>query len=471
MHRPRLLPDSLVGRTVLILLVGLLLSHALALFIYSGNRVDAVANVSGRHAADRVAAVLKLVDETPAPERPRLLRTLDMPGLRVAWGPQPLVDDEPAVGLAEVVRQALTRRLGAEEVRVGLGGPFAPPPRRGGRGERPGPPGFAPEAHEMMRSMMHSLHGPGQAVRIAVRLADGTWLNFLAPLDIAEPLWRPRFVGSLLVMALAVTLLSIFAARRAVRPFAGFAAASERLGIDVNAPPLAEEGPREVRRAAHAFNGMQARLRRFIDDRTQMLAAISHDLRTPITRLRLRAEFVEDDEQRERMLADLDEMEGMIAATLSFARDDATREERRPVDVAAMLQGLCDDVLAGGGEATYEGPEKLVAQARPTALKRAMANLVDNAVKYGRRTRVRLAVAEGQIRIAVEDDGPGIPEAERERVFAPFYRLEGSRNRETGGSGLGLAVVRNVARAHGGDATLANRPEGGLAAMFVFPAG
>ena len=308
-----------------------------------------------------------------------------------------------------------------------------------------------------------------EVVRIAVKLDDHSWINFVAPLDAVESLWAPRFVLSLTVMAVLTAVLLVLALRRVARPFATFAAAAERLGVDVNAPPLAEKGPREVRGAAHAFNVMQDRLRRFVEDRTQMLAAISHDLRTPITRMRLRAEFVEDDEQRDKMLADLAEMEAMISATLAFARDDAAQEPRRAVDIAAILQGLADDFSASGATVSYDGPDHLSLPAKPSALKRAMSNLVDNAVKYGGRAEIRLRRTDHRVIAEIIDDGPGIPPEEREKVFQPFYRLERSRSRDTGGTGLGLAIARTAIRGQGGDVEMDNRPEGGLVARVVLP--
>jgi len=258
--------------------------------------------------------------------------------------------------------------------------------------------------------------------------------------------------------------LSVLAVRYAARPLGLLAAAAQRLGRDMTAPPMPEDGPREVRAAAHAFNEMQTSLRRFVEDRTQMIAAISHDLRTPITRLKLRAEFVDDDEQRGKMLADLDEMEAMIHATLAFARDDAAIEPHAPVDVAAMLAGLAEDFGA-----TYSGPKGLMVHAGPIALKRAFANLLENAQAYAGGANVVLARDSAGIVVTIDDDGPGIPEAELERVFAPFYRVEGSRNRETGGTGLGLAVARSALRAHGGDIQLANRSGGGLRVTVTLP--
>ena len=234
-------------------------------------------------------------------------------------------------------------------------------------------------------------------------------------------------------------------------------------------PPLGEAGPAEIRGAAKAFNQMQRRIRRFMDERMHMLAAASHDLRTPITRLRLRAELIEDAEQRAKTLKDLDEMEAVIASTIAYAREETTSEPRTPVDLARLLQEIRADLAEAGHTVTVEGPARLIYEGRATALKRALANLIGNAVIYGGTAAVRLSEADGRITITIEDSGPGIPEDEREQVFAPFYRLERSRSRETGGAGLGLSVARTVIRGHGGEVTLANRPEGGLRQEVVLP--
>ncbi len=237
----------------------------------------------------------------------------------------------------------------------------------------------------------------------------------------------------------------------------------------MNAPPLEETGPLEVERAAHAFNRMQEQVQRMIRDRTQMLGAISHDLRTPLTRLRLRAELIEDEEQQRKTIADLEEMQAMIAAALGFARDEAAVEQAAPLDLAALLQTICDEAADAGADVIYDGPEHARCIGRPTTLKRALANLVENAVRYGDRARVTLAIEPTRLRISVDDDGPGMPAAELERVFQPFYRLETSRSRATGGVGLGLALVRAAVDAHGGQVELANRPGGGLRATVLLP--
>jgi signal transduction histidine kinase len=289
-----------------------------------------------------------------------------------------------------------------------------------------------------------------QHIPIAFRwLQDGTWIATI-------------FVVS--------SVLSLWFARRLSRGLARFANAAEELGRTTEAPPLPETGPLELRLATRAFNRMQERLRRFVHDRTQMLAAISHDLRTPLTRMRLRAEFVEDDEQRTKMLYDIGQMESMISETLAFARDDITREPRREEDLDELLDHLAESMGETGQEVRYDAVGPVPIRCSPTALRRAFANLVENAIKYGHRARLRLSQTQGHVLIEIDDDGPGIPAAMQDTVFQPFFRLESSRNRDTGGVGLGLSVARTIIRGHGGDIVLANRPEGGLRAAVTLPA-
>jgi signal transduction histidine kinase len=261
---------------------------------------------------------------------------------------------------------------------------------------------------------------------------------------------------SLGIAALALSLIAMLIARRIARPMRELAQAAEAVGRGEGVAPLPECGPDDIRRTAEAFNRMQSRLRRFIEDRTRMLAAIGHDLRTPITSMRLRTEFVADEETRSKLLATLDEMQTMTEATLAFAREDAMREETRAVDLAALMESMCADLSDLGWDVSFSNGERITYRCRPDGLRRAVRNLIENAVRYGERARVSLGASGDAIEIAVEDDGPGIPSREFERVFAPFVRLESSRNRDTGGAGLGLAIARSIVRAHGGDITLAN---------------
>ena len=450
----RLWPDSLVGRTLMVLCAGLALTQLAGILMFSNYRFEATGRL-GRHlAVERIASIVQLVEEGAPDDRSRVVRTSDRANLRIGWAVMPLAVGEDGEEALEL-REELQHRLPNHQIFADTHEHHRPlPPPDNAMLDRPpdwlGPP-------------------PGRVrvpeIRVSVQIDDGSWLNFVIPHQHPDPLWRPAFFGPLGAGLLVVLVLSVLAVRRAALPLNQLTAAAERLGRDVTAPPISESGPREVRAAAQAFNRMQARLRRFIDDRTQMFAAISHDLRTPITRLKLRAEFVEDDEQREKMLADLDEMEALISSSLAFARDDSAREPRRPVDLAALLRQMAEDF-----EVPLEAPESLVVNIGEVGLRRALSNLLDNALKYACPPRMTAGLMDGQVRIVIEDEGPGIPEEELERVFAPFYRLETSRNRATGGTGLGLAIARSAVRAHGGDITLSNRKGGGLRVEVSFPA-
>jgi signal transduction histidine kinase len=261
----------------------------------------------------------------------------------------------------------------------------------------------------------------------------------------------------------------MWAVRRVTAPLAALSAAAEQLGNNLNASPMLETGTVETRQASHAFNTMQARLRGLIENRTRMLAAISHDLRTPLTLLRLRAENVENRQERDKMLATIAEMESMVAVSLQFARDEAASEIRRPTDIVALAQSVVHDMADAGLPVKIQPAEPIVYNCRPDALKRAIRNLLENAVKYGKTACVTIETTPKTIDIIIDDEGPGIPEHEFSRVFDPFYRLEGSRSRETGGVGLGLAIAQSIVQSHRGELVLSNRPAGGLRAQISLP--
>jgi signal transduction histidine kinase len=247
------------------------------------------------------------------------------------------------------------------------------------------------------------------------------------------------------------------------------ARAAAALGRGETSAKLAEKGPAEIVETVRAFNEMQDRLGRFVHDRTKMLAALGHDLRTPITSLRLRAEFIDDDEIRLKIIETLDEMLQMAEATLTFAREEAVHEAPRLVDAGALTSTVCEDLADLGRNVVCEDIGGFTLRCRPVALKRALRNVVENAVAYGKRACVSLEQIDGELAIHVDDDGPGIAATDMEKVFMPFVRLESSRNRDTGGVGLGLAIARGIIRWHGGDIVLRNRPEGGLRATLSLP--
>jgi signal transduction histidine kinase len=283
------------------------------------------------------------------------------------------------------------------------------------------------------------------------------------------PSWALPSLLSMGLTAVALSVIVVLMVRRITRPMARLATAAEQMGRGETIRPLAEEGPLDIRQMTGAFNRMQELLQRFVQDRTRMLAAISHDLRTPITSLRLRAEFVDDEETRSKIVETLDEMQRMTEATLAFAREEAAREDTRTVDLAALVESLCDDLAEMGLAVEFAGADRTPYACRPDSLKRAARNLIENAVAYGERARVALHRSAEELRIVIEDHGPGIPGADMERVFAPFVRLEDSRSRETGGIGLGMAIARTIVRGHGGDITLENLAPRGLRATIHLP--
>jgi signal transduction histidine kinase len=322
-------------------------------------------------------------------------------------------------------------------------------------------PRFGPMADYFPR---HSM-----TFQVYTQLADGSWASFEHGLSDEPFAWPWRLLLTLAVLLASVIVLTLLAVRWLTRPLAVLATAADALGRDMHRPPLPEEGPAEVRRAAAAFNTMQARLQVHLREREQMLAAVSHDLRTPITRLRLRTELIGDEALRVKFARDLAEMEAMTAAALDFLRGARVDEPVQPVDVLALLESLQADLEEAGHAVQVQDQVMAPYLARPLALKRLLTNLIENAVKYGERAAVRVEDNAAQLRIIVADNGPGIAEAEIERVFEPFYRVEGSRSRATGGVGLGLSVARDIARAHGGELTLRNRAGGGLEAILTLP--
>lgn len=473
----RWLPRSLFSRMVLILLGGLVVAQLVSFAIYWQERGQLMLQTSGMRSAQRIADIVKLIDPLPPAERARIARIIDSPPLRVSLAQPPLAFAQGDASQAErAVRfSAILRRFLGDEWPVVVNVTGTPPPwatAYGGTGPGPMPgPGMMAGP-----GMMHGPFGPGAGPRgmsfvVQARLKDGALVTFDSrpPSDAATQPYR--LVLSLGVLLAAVIALALIAVRWVTRPLKTLAEAAEKLGADIDRPPLDEKGPLEVSRAARAFNTMQQRLAAFIRDRTRVLAAMSHDLKTPITRLRLRAELLDDAELRAKFVRDLEEMETMVGATLDFMRGLENREPAQPLDVMALLESLQEDARETGGKVGIEGKALMPYHGHPQAFKRCLGNLIGNAVQYGKAATIRVTDSADRLQICVRDEGPGIPENELERVFEPFYRLEASRSRDTGGTGLGLGIARNIARAHGGDIVLRNLPQGGLEAVLTLPRG
>ncbi len=473
----RLLPRSLFGRLVLVLLGGLTAAQLVTAYINVSERDQLLYTAGGMQLAQRIADISKLLDSLPAAERRPIVAVFNAPPLSISLDRAPLPrpqatseTDMQLVMFTTVLRYALGEGMQASVTRP-PGAPEANP-----MGIRPGPAGIPmmpmmqhPGGEPDMRAVMQGT-GPGGVFFVAqIALHDGTLVTFdsyLSPQEAAMPL---RLAATLLVLLGSVIALSLIAVRWVTRPLSALATAAEKLGEDINRAPLPAGGPAEVRRAAKAFNTMQQRLSRFIADRTRMLTAMSHDLKTPLTRLRLRSEMLEDETLRAKFAKDVEEMESMVAQTLDFMRDARTDEPVQPVDVMALLESLQTDYQDTGHTVEIAGGAARPLPGRPQALRRCLTNLLDNAIRYGRRARIEVQDGQAQITIRVLDEGPGIPQEELERAFEPFFRGEASRSRETGGTGLGLGIARNIARAHSGELILRNRSAGGLEAELSLP--
>lgn len=463
----RQLPGSLAARLITLLLLALVISQGVSFVIFLDERRAAVRFGHQQQVLARTASIVRLLRDTPPALHPRIVSTASTPALRYRLSRDSALVDQGPARADHVLARRLAARLGGAAERVLVQVSF-----EDGRlfrfGRRRAGFQVHDHGHDDDDEERHHMGGRPLWLAISVLVADGTWLNATTALPPQAPWDWPALVSTG-VMAVAISLIVVLVVRRITRPMQRLADAADRLGRGEQIPPILEDGPEEVRRTTRAFNRMRERVARFVQDRTRMLAAISHDLRTLITTLRLRAEFVEDRETRERMLETLEEMQRMTETTLAFAQDQAAREETRGMDLAALAGSLCDDLSDIGHDVIFAQAPKTPYACRPASLKRALRNLIENAATYGGRARVHLTDSAREIAIVIEDDGPGIAEGDHERIFEPFVRLEESRSRETGGVGLGMAIARSIIRGHGGDILLENRKDGGLRVSVILP--
>ena len=469
----RFLPDRIAVWIAITVLVALVITQLVGFGIFFLMRPAPMPTFSADWLASHVREDAATVFAAPPAARPAVVAQLNTgEWLHFTLASEPPPAEPMLPPSLEVVRTRLAGLLQGtgREVRVSFMPPGPPPGARGDlrlpgllpppppppRGRIDVPPPGPSRAHESVPD----LPVPGM-FQIAVASSDGAWLVATSR-EFSVRVRRPWLILALNLagVAIAVVLVSVIAARRVIRPLEHLAAAARRVGFNRSVETVTERGPKELRDIVRAFNEMQARLKAFVDDRTQMVAAMSHDMRTPLARLRLRSEYIRDRAQQRKMLEDLSEMEAIVEMTLSYATQDAYREAQQKVDLAAMVQGICDAMIDAARQAGYEGPNHLVCPCQPLALRRALANLVENACKHGIRAHVSLTESERAAIVTIRDEGPGIPEDEFEKVFAPFYRLERSRNRGTGGTGLGLTLARGIVRAHGGRIALANGAPG-----------
>jgi len=480
----RLVPRSLTSHIILLVLAALAVSHIASFAILRDERREALRFAAREQAVERLAAVIRLLEETPVSLHDGVIRAASTPRLRFRIVDQTqLAAGAAKRGPALFAHEILVGRLGlpAESVRVD----FQDDWRRWHDGKE--------QYHD--RADHHEddddedddenderwehhdrddwrgnrpVLGPGMIA--AIQLSDRRWVESVSVLSIDRP-WAGAAFISLVLSALGVVLIVTVLVRRAMRPVKRLSEAAERIGRGESVPAIEESGPEDIRLLISSFNTMRDRLDRFIRDRMTMLAAMSHDLRTPITTLRLRAELLEEGEDKTSILATLDELQQMSEEVLSFIRTDSKLEKTRSVDVTALVDSVAEEIRATGGTVTFDPDPvgQIVSTCRPIAMKRAVRNIIENATRYGTRADIELAAQDDNVIITIKDDGPGIPDEHRDRIFEPFVRLESSRSRETGGVGLGLAIARSIVLAHGGDIGLKNRPQGGLAVSIWIP--
>ncbi|GAA4032929.1 ATP-binding protein [Actimicrobium antarcticum] len=441
---------SIANRVFVILLAGILVAIGLTAVLAERERAGAIDGMRLGHTAERIEQLVLALDHAAPEVRPVILQTAANFGVTAG-----MADDLEALGGSDGALVDLLRsRLGMHrQIMLQQQAGCQPRPMRLPRFER---------------------SNPGDCQVVLVALSDGQLLRVQLRAGGPQPGSKTRPVMGVPTIYLAlffvlIGLLAWFVARMTARPIRRLADAASDLGSDLDRPPLPETGPTEIRQAATAFNAMQARIRRQVQHRTHMLAAITHDLQTPLTRLRLRLEKVGDDELRTKLIDDLGQMQSMVREGLELARSMDSQEPLQRLDLDSLIDSACADASDAGQDVQLLGPSGVVVMAQPNALRRCLTNLLDNAVKYGRQARVSVVREQERVVVRIRDAGPGLPPDQLESVFDPFFRLEISRSRDTGGTGLGLTIARNIVESHGGTLVLNNLPGGGLEAMLQLP--
>ena len=462
----RLVPRSLFGRTLLVLAAGLLLAQAASLTVNLLDRGAAVYRLASQQMAAQIATDARVLNRLGRIERNMIIDSMNGRDLSVAVAARPI---DVVHGFNELDRyeQAFAAAIGRNL--------DAPLPISVEITPRPPAPGEDSDSEGALARWVarhfYFLLPDTFAPVPPPPLSDGRVRLFLPP-----PPRGPRRPSGPLPPKLPLTraiscLPAACVVRGWPRALAPLPRAARALGENPEGPPLAPEGPREVASVIDAFNRMQSRIRGYVLERARMLGAVSHDLKTPVTRMRLRAEMLPDGAVKDKFVRDLEEMEAMVGSTLEFFRTLGKEPQRQPVDVAALIESLCEDWRESGRETSVSGAPRGPYNAHPQALRRCLNNLIENALRYGERADLTISDDARALRIEVRDRGPGIPEDQLETVFEPFFRLEDSRSRDSGGVGLGLSIARNIARWHGGDVTLRNAPEGGGLIALALPRG
>ena len=439
---------SMTGRVFLVLLLGIVASAALTQWLAVNERTRALERYRDFHALERAEQLITTADVMPESARPTFLVAASRGTVRLEMSDMAQAQALPPTEFSTSLQQRLGERYKL--------GPLAEHPA-------------ACDQPRQASSIFAPTQWRGTCETMNVTLHDGQVLK-LSVLPPRQPPASPHSeLLSLLPFLLSIAFLAYLVARMTIKPLKRLAQAAKDLGNDINHPPVALSGASEIRQASAAFNAMQARIRQHITQRTQMLAAITHDLQTPLTRLRLRLEKVNDPELQQRLIDDLSAMQQMVKEGLDLARSMDSTETMQALDLDALLDSVCSDATDVGQQVELRGRAAMALMGRPMAIRRCLVNLIDNAVKYGHYANVTVERLAGAARIRIRDGGPGIAADQMARVFEPFYRIETSRSRESGGTGLGLTIARNIAEQHGANVTLSNHKDGGLEVTLVVP--
>jgi len=460
------LPRSLAGQTILVLVAGLVTTHVVAIAIFSEHRAQSLTRADEQHIARHITSISDIVMSVPDQWKERIVSASDDHSFRVYLTPNKPGTNYGTIGdRAKTLKNLLSRRMrtGTKEP-ISININHVNPNDQLLRLDYPGN-----WLWDFFNRLIYG-HDREQTVFVSVPLSQQQRLNFSTVMPLTDaPGWEQTLATTVLFV-IVVLLLSLWIVRRMSAPLNRFATAATAFAQNVYAPALPETGPSEVQRAAQAFNDMQRKIQQLLESRAQMLAAISHDLRTPLTTIRLRAETIEQPELRIRMLAALGEMDTMLTSTLSYAHEGSDNEEKSLTDIGSLVEAICEDMSDNGHHVTSTIETGILLLCRPIALKRALTNLIDNAVKYGHRAHVYATAKDSNdVEITIDDEGPGIPERQMDLVFLPFHRLETSRSQNTGGIGIGMAIAQMIIDAHGGSVHLSNRSTGGLRVQVRLP--
>jgi signal transduction histidine kinase len=463
----RFLPQTLPSWSLIILIAGLATTQIATLYIVSRDRTASNQMLELFGLRERAYALVSLLGPEPSAERQRLAANLSSPSRPVSVSDEPDIDSPiPSDDVLAELEDVLVARLGkfgVVDARISRAkaAPFDPsesPPR---------PSDDVGDIDRRLADLAASFKTSGRLLT-SIQFNDGQWLNFLMPLTPQRPIITAATLPLYVAVAGLVILLSIWAMWRLTAPYRALERAVENFGDNPKSPPLPETGGREYRSAARAVNMMRARLGEYIADREQLAAALAHDLRTPLTRMRLRLEQLKSP-IRHSIARDIDEIEAITRSVVDFATNEVVDEPVEKIDLWALVDSIADSYPRASFDDASIAHPGLICRARPTALKRCIANLVENAITYGQRAHIGLAATQTELIMTIRDEGPGIPAERLDSVFRPFTRMEASRNRSTGGVGLGLTIARNVARSSGGDVTLSNDPSGGLRTELRLP--